>query len=70
MFVPVTHEGNGQASEEEAEILTLLGIDYGQGFFFLEPLPGQELARSPRVRLSAPAGSERLKPRGASSAAS
>src|SRR6202035_2867954 len=45
-------------SEEEAEILTLLGIDYGQGFFFLEPLPGQDLARSTRVGLpnAAPSG--------------
>ena len=31
---------------EEAEVLRRLGIDYGQGYFFLKPLPGRELART------------------------
>lgn len=30
---------------EEAEVLRRLGIDYAQGYFFLRPLPGRELAR-------------------------
>jgi EAL domain-containing protein (putative c-di-GMP-specific phosphodiesterase class I) len=30
---------------EEAEVLRHLGIDYAQGYFFLKPLPGRELAR-------------------------
>lgn len=30
---------------EEAEVLRHLGIDYAQGYFFLRPLPGRELAR-------------------------
>ncbi|HJX28369.1 MAG TPA: EAL domain-containing response regulator [Thermoanaerobaculia bacterium] len=31
---------------EEAEVLRHLGIDYAQGYFFLKPLPGRELARA------------------------
>jgi EAL domain-containing protein (putative c-di-GMP-specific phosphodiesterase class I) len=49
---------------EEAEILHQLGIDYGQGFYFLEPLPGDELARSQRVGVSIPGRPERLSPIG------
>jgi EAL domain-containing protein (putative c-di-GMP-specific phosphodiesterase class I) len=30
---------------EDAEVLRLLGIDYAQGYFFLRPLPGLELAQ-------------------------
>ena len=30
---------------EEAEVLRRLGIDYAQGYFFLKPLPGRDLAR-------------------------
>lgn len=30
---------------EEAEVLRRLGIDYAQGYFFMKPLPGRELAR-------------------------
>jgi EAL domain-containing protein (putative c-di-GMP-specific phosphodiesterase class I) len=30
---------------DDADMLRSLGIDYGQGFFFLEPLAGAELAR-------------------------
>jgi EAL domain-containing protein (putative c-di-GMP-specific phosphodiesterase class I) len=41
-------------TEEEAEMLRVLGIDFGQGYFFLEPLPGQELARSQRVGVEHP----------------
>jgi EAL domain-containing protein (putative c-di-GMP-specific phosphodiesterase class I) len=36
----------------EAAVLHQLGIDYGQGFFFLEPLPGQEVARSRRIGIA------------------
>jgi EAL domain-containing protein (putative c-di-GMP-specific phosphodiesterase class I) len=50
---------------EEAEILHHLGIDYGQGFYFLEPLPGDELARSQRVGVSVPGRPDRLSPIGA-----
>ena len=32
-------------SAEDAEVLRLLGIDYAQGYFFLKPLPGRELAQ-------------------------
>jgi EAL domain-containing protein (putative c-di-GMP-specific phosphodiesterase class I)/ActR/RegA family two-component response regulator len=39
---------------EDAEVLGELGIDYAQGYFFLPPLPGRELARSPRVGLPHP----------------
>lgn len=49
---------------EEAEILHQLGIDYGQGFYFLEPLPGEELARSARVGVSTPERPGRLSPIG------
>lgn len=51
-------------TDEEAEILPLLGIDYGQGYFFLEPLPGEELARSRRVGVTLPGRSGRLTPIG------
>jgi EAL domain-containing protein (putative c-di-GMP-specific phosphodiesterase class I) len=30
---------------EEADVLRRLGIDYAQGYYFLKPLPGRELAR-------------------------
>jgi len=30
---------------EEADVLRRLGIDYAQGYFFLKPLPGRDLAR-------------------------
>jgi EAL domain-containing protein (putative c-di-GMP-specific phosphodiesterase class I) len=46
----------------EAEVLYRLGIDYGQGFFFLEPLPGREVARSPRIGITLPGSSTRLSP--------
>ena len=49
----------------EADVLHQLGIDYGQGFFFLEPLPGRELARSSRVGISVPERPDLLRPIGA-----
>jgi EAL domain-containing protein (putative c-di-GMP-specific phosphodiesterase class I) len=49
----------------EADVLHQLGIDYGQGFFFLEPLPGRELARSDRVGISLPERPGLLRPIGA-----
>lgn len=39
---------------EEAEVLRHLGIDYAQGYFFLKPLPGRELARILEEGLSRP----------------
>jgi EAL domain-containing protein (putative c-di-GMP-specific phosphodiesterase class I) len=44
----------------EAEVLHRLGIDYGQGFYFLEPLSGSELARSTRVGIRLPGCADRL----------
>jgi EAL domain-containing protein (putative c-di-GMP-specific phosphodiesterase class I)/ActR/RegA family two-component response regulator len=49
---------------EDAEILRFLGIDYGQGYFFSEPLPGRELARSPRVGIALPEHPGKLSPLG------
>jgi EAL domain-containing protein (putative c-di-GMP-specific phosphodiesterase class I)/ActR/RegA family two-component response regulator len=49
----------------EAEVLHQLGIDFGQGFFFLEPLSGRELARSSRVGISLPEHPHLLCPIGA-----
>jgi EAL domain-containing protein (putative c-di-GMP-specific phosphodiesterase class I) len=55
-------------TSEEADVLHRLGIDYGQGFYFLEPLPGVELARSRRVGITLPDRPDRLSPIGAGSA--
>jgi EAL domain-containing protein (putative c-di-GMP-specific phosphodiesterase class I) len=52
---------------EDAEILRFLGIDYGQGYFFSEPLPGRELACSPRVGIAHPEHPGKLTPLGATS---
>jgi EAL domain-containing protein (putative c-di-GMP-specific phosphodiesterase class I) len=49
---------------EDAEILRVLGIDYGQGYFFSEPLPGRDLARSPRVGIALPEHPGKLSPLG------
>ena len=49
---------------EEAEVLHQLGIDYGQGFYFLEPLPGRELALSRRIGITLSEGPGRLSPIG------
>ena len=56
-------------TEEEAEILCILGIDYGQGYYFLEPLPGRDLALSSRVGIPHPAHPDLLTPLGSASAA-
>ena len=55
-------------TEEEAEILCILGIDYGQGYYFLEPLPGHELAHSARVGIPHPNRPDLLTPLGAPAA--
>jgi EAL domain-containing protein (putative c-di-GMP-specific phosphodiesterase class I)/ActR/RegA family two-component response regulator len=55
-------------TEEEAEILCILGIDYGQGYYFLEPLPGRELAHSSRVGIPHPTRPDLLTPIGPASA--
>lgn len=39
---------------EDAEMLRVLGIDYGQGFYFLHPMAGSDLARSDRVGIVHP----------------
>jgi EAL domain-containing protein (putative c-di-GMP-specific phosphodiesterase class I) len=48
----------------EAEMLHQLGIDYGQGFYFLEPLTGQELAHSSRIGITVPGHANRFSPIG------
>lgn len=55
---------------EDAEVLRLLGIDYAQGYFFLKPLPGLELARLLRAGKSAEDRSGVLEPLGATPSAS
>jgi len=57
-------------TSEDAEILRFLGIDYGQGYFFSEPLPGRELASSPRVGIAHPEHPGKLAPLGATSPSS
>jgi EAL domain-containing protein (putative c-di-GMP-specific phosphodiesterase class I)/ActR/RegA family two-component response regulator len=47
---------------EDAEALRWLGIDYAQGYFFLRPLPGRELAQSNRVGVPRPGHSGLLSP--------
>ncbi|MEA2693846.1 MAG: hypothetical protein QOJ16_3233 [Acidobacteriota bacterium] len=56
-------------TEEEAEILCILGIDYGQGYYFLEPLPGRDLAHSSRVGIPHPTRPDLLTPIGPAPAA-
>jgi EAL domain-containing protein (putative c-di-GMP-specific phosphodiesterase class I)/CheY-like chemotaxis protein len=56
-------------TEEEAEILCILGIDYGQGYYFLEPLPGRDLAHSSRVGIPHPTRPDLLTPLGPAPAA-
>lgn len=55
---------------EDAEVLRLLGIDYAQGYFFLKPLPGLELARLLRAGESAEDRSGVLEPLGVTPSAS
>ncbi len=50
---------------EDAEVLRLLGIDYAQGYFFLRPLPGLELAQLLQTGAAARAHSGVLEPLGA-----
>jgi EAL domain-containing protein (putative c-di-GMP-specific phosphodiesterase class I)/ActR/RegA family two-component response regulator len=52
-------------SAEDAENLRFLGIDYGQGYYFSKPLPGRELARSPRIGIVHPDAPGKLAPLGA-----
>ena len=40
---------------EDAQVLRRLGIDYAQGYFFLKPLPGRDLAQAMQVGLLHPA---------------
>jgi hypothetical protein len=54
---------------EDAEMLRVLGIDYGQGHHFSEPLPGRELACSPRIGIAQP-GRPGLVPLGSAAALS
>lgn len=53
---------------EDAEVLRLLGIDYAQGYFFLKPLPGLDLARLLRSGESMEDRSGVLEPLGVRSA--
>lgn len=39
---------------EDAQVLRRLGIDYAQGYFFLKPLPGRDLAQALEVGLLHP----------------
>ena len=55
---------------EDAEVLRLLGIDYAQGYFFLKPLPGLELARLLRAGKDAEDRSGVLEPLGVTPSAS
>jgi EAL domain-containing protein (putative c-di-GMP-specific phosphodiesterase class I) len=55
---------------EDAEVLRLLGIDYAQGYFFLKPLPGLELARLLSAGKSAEDRSGVLEPLGVTPSAS
>jgi EAL domain-containing protein (putative c-di-GMP-specific phosphodiesterase class I) len=57
-------------TEEEAEILCILGIDYGQGYHFLEPMPGRDLAQSSRIGIPHPTRPDVLTPLGAATATS
>jgi EAL domain-containing protein (putative c-di-GMP-specific phosphodiesterase class I) len=47
-----TMEAVGTA--EDAEMLRVLGIEYGQGFYFLHPMAGSDLTGSDRVSIVHP----------------
>ena len=49
---------------EDAKMLSLLGIDYAQGYFFQRPLPSRELTRFLRAGLADPNGLSVLEPLG------
>jgi EAL domain-containing protein (putative c-di-GMP-specific phosphodiesterase class I) len=49
---------------EDAKMLSLLGIDYAQGYFFQRPLPSHELTRFLHASLAAPNGLSVLEPLG------
>ena len=42
-------------TSDDAQVLRRLGIDYAQGYFFLKPLPGRDLAQALQVGLLHPA---------------
>jgi len=46
---------------EDAQVLRRLGIDYAQGYFFLKPLPGRDLAQALQVGLLHPASATPLR---------
>ncbi|HEX6861489.1 MAG TPA: EAL domain-containing response regulator [Thermoanaerobaculia bacterium] len=47
---------------DDAQVLRRLGIDYAQGYFFLKPLPGRDLAQTLRAGLLHPPGMSPLSP--------
>jgi EAL domain-containing protein (putative c-di-GMP-specific phosphodiesterase class I) len=47
---------------DDAEALRPLGIDYAQGYFFLKPLPGRDLAQALRAGVLHPPGVSPLSP--------
>ncbi len=55
---------------EDAEVLRVLGIDYGQGHYFSEPRPGRELALSSRIGIPHPDRPGLLGPLGRAASAS
>jgi EAL domain-containing protein (putative c-di-GMP-specific phosphodiesterase class I) len=55
---------------EDAQALRLLGIDYAQGYFFLKPLPGRELAQALEMGVLHPARTDSPPPFGDSTHAS
>lgn len=55
---------------EDAEVLRVLGIDFGQGHYFSEPRPGRELAHSPRIGIPHPDRPGLLGPLGKAASAS
>jgi len=55
---------------EDAEVLRVLGIDYGQGHYFSEPKPGRELACSSRIGIPHPDRPGLLGPLGRAASAS